>query len=83
MAKIQIQIEDMGGDNIRVSVKSDCDFPADTSKWTTAQQAAMEVHHNLGMLLQDPETNELDQDHDAVCESFQLGPCNCPMQDVQ
>ena len=84
MAKIEIQIEDLESGEIRVSIISDCDFPADTSKWSSAQQAAMAVHHNLGCARQDLETDEQDLDHDADCARMSYsGPCDCPMKDVQ
>jgi hypothetical protein len=76
MAKIEIQIEDLGGTDMRVSIKSDCDFPADTAKWTTAQHAAMAVHHNLGVSRQDlADTGPIE--HTRECAIDDDGWCSC------
>ena len=76
MAKIKITIDDVEDGEIMVSVISDCDFPADTSKWSSAQQAAMAVHHNLGVSLQDLATME-SSDHTLDCGINEFGECTC------
>ena len=75
MAIVKVEIEDVSG-GIRVSVKSDCDFPADTAKWTDAQQAAMAVHHNLGVALQDLADSGPVRHYEG-CAINDCGECTC------
>ncbi len=77
MPKIKIEIADLPGGDIQVSVISDCDFPADTRKWSSAQQAAIAVHHNLGVPAQDLATME-SSDHTLDCGINEFGECTCP-----
>lgn len=58
MAKVKLIIEDVGDGGISLALEGTGPFPADMSKWTSAQRAAMWCYHALGTPGQDLATIE-------------------------
>lgn len=60
MAKVRMTIEDNEDGTISVSLEAEENFPASSSYWSSAQQAAMWAYHALGTPSQDLATTDVE-----------------------